>query len=74
MYLQDTRTLTRPAHPFDLPAIMVATLAATGRGALSAAYALDRILSRRAERPRGRLGPAMRSHAEVGATDSARIR
>lgn len=80
MYTQEPRALTRPLHIFDAPALTIHALAAIGEAALSAAHALDRALEHRierecrAERPRARLGPVMRTSAHDGVPDAHKLR
>lgn len=80
MFEARTHALSRPAHPFDLPAATVWTLALVGSAAVRLAYTLDATLSRRAERresadrPRARLGPSQSVQADHLIPDSWRIR
>jgi len=72
--------LMRPTHAFDLPAVTVWVLAASGSAALRLAFALDSANAVRASRsesairPRSRLGPSHNVAAEHFLPDSWRIR
>lgn len=75
MYTQDTRALTRPQHPFDLPAVTVWTLAAVGQTSLRLANALDASITASEKRPRPvDTAIARRSHEDYLVPDAWRVR
>jgi hypothetical protein len=80
MYPTNQRTLTQPQHAFDLPRVLVWTLAGIGRASLTLAHSLDATLARptarheMGDRPRARLGPSQSQQAAHLIPDSWKVR
>ncbi|HSK46985.1 MAG TPA: hypothetical protein VLA05_03155 [Coriobacteriia bacterium] len=75
MYTQDTRALTRPQHPLDLPAAAVWTLALIGEGSLRLAHSLDAAIAQPSPRRADKRPPVQQpSHEDYLVPDAWRIR